>query len=75
MKNLKILIFAIILAILIIAGMNTDKIKENLNWMFETDQSSSSLPELSNQEIEKVANENLDNVAPANDRDESDLAN
>lgn len=75
MKNLKIFIFAIVLALLIIAGMSMDKIKENLNWMSETDESSSSLPELSNREIEKVTNENLDDEDSSLNKNKGNAAN
>ncbi len=58
MKNLKLLIVAALVAVVVIAVTNSDKLEENLSWMFEADDSHIALPELSNKEIERVANEN-----------------
>lgn len=58
MKNLKLFIVAAIVGLVVIGAANINKIEENLSWMFEADDSQIALPELSNKEIEEVANKN-----------------
>ncbi len=58
MKSFRILLLSIITAIAILVFVNADKIKNNMSWMFETEQSASDLPELSNKEIEEVVSKN-----------------
>ena len=58
MKSFKILLLSFITAVVILGFVNADKIKNNMSWMFETEQSPSDLPELSNKEIEEVVSKN-----------------
>ncbi len=58
MKNLKIFITAIAVTATMVIYINTDKIKDNLSWIFEADESQIALPDLSNREIEEAANKN-----------------
>ena len=58
MKSFKILLLSAVTALAILGFVNADKIKNNMSWMFETEQSASDLPELSNKEIEEVVSKN-----------------
>ncbi len=55
---MKALIITAIVAIIIAVSINTDKIKENLSWVFEVEQEAAALPDLSNKEIEETVTQN-----------------
>lgn len=58
MKGFKVIILSSATAIAILGFVNIDKIRSNIDWMFEVEQSATDLPELSNKEIEEVVNKN-----------------
>ena len=58
--KIKTIFVVIVTLVLIGALVNMKGFKDSLTWAFEEDGSESSLPELSNREIEEVANKNKD---------------
>lgn len=58
MKGFKVIILSSVTAIVILGFVNADKIRNNVSWMFEVEQSAAELPELSNKEIEEVVSKN-----------------